>query len=103
MARIFSRLLEQLAVLRNDGSDSFGMRQCDAESDRRTVIENVDCVALEADCLGEAVDGLGQVLERVVEPFPVGRLRESEAWQVGCRKMVPVGQGRNEVTEHVPR
>ena len=98
-----SGLLIGVAVLRDDGRDPLGMRQRQAEPHGRAVIEDVNRVAFEADSLCEGVDDLGQVLKRVAEPLAVGCIREAESREVGCDHMVTLGQGRNEVTEHVRR
>src|ERR1700693_4371533 len=79
------------------------MRQCKPEPDGRAVIKDVNRIALETDCLGEAVDDLGQVLKRVAEQFAIGWIREAESRKVGCDDMVAVCQGWNEVAEHVRR
>ncbi len=44
-----------IAILRNDGLDPLGMGERQTKSDRRTVIEDIDGVALEPDSLSETV------------------------------------------------
>src|SRR5258706_6932997 len=62
----------RIAVLGNDGGDPFWVRQGKTKSHWRAVIEYVDRVALETDCLGEAVDGFGQLLKCVAKLLAAG-------------------------------
>src|SRR5262249_33070865 len=64
---------------------------------------NVNRITLERDGLGKPVDNASQAFKGVLELLPVGRLREAEAWQVGRDHVKAVGQGWNEITEHVRR
>src|SRR5689334_10656391 len=43
------------------------------------------------------------MFERITKARAVGRIREAESWQIGRDHTVAVGQGRNEVAEHVRR
>ena len=74
---------------------------CDPETCRRAVVEDIDCEALQADHLGEAVDNAGHVTERVGELVPRWHLRLSEAGQIRRHDVKAVGELRDEVAEHM--
>ena len=90
-----------VAVLGNDGRDSLRMRQRQAEPNGRTLIENVQGEAIEADDLREAVDDLGQILERVAKPLAIWRIREPKTRKVGRDHVVAIGQSGDQVAKHV--
>src|SRR4029077_16704998 len=92
-----------IAVLRDDGGDTLGVCQRQAESDRGAVIEDVDRETIETNGLGKAFDHLSQLLERVAELLPVGCIREPEARQIGRYHVVAIGERRNKVAKHVRR
>ena len=72
-------LLVGVAVLADDGGHALGVRGGEAEAGRCPVIEHVKCVAAQPKRFREAVQHLGQVVERVVE-LAAGRcLRQAEA------------------------
>ena len=79
------------------------MRRRKPQSYGRAVVEDVNRIAIEADCLDEGVDDLGKVLKGVVEPVAVGRVREAEARQIWSSYMIAIGQCGNEVAKHVRR
>src|SRR5215471_15308261 len=66
-------LLVGVAVLGNDRRDPLRMCKCEAKADGGSVIEYVNSIAVEADCLREAVDDIGEVLERGSEMLAAGR------------------------------
>ena len=92
-----------VAVLGNDRGDTLRMFRCDPESGRRTIIEDIDREAVEADDLGEPVDHARDVVERIVEFVPSRHVRLPEAGQVGRDDVEAVGQQRDQVPEHVAR
>ena len=75
----------------------------DPETGRRAIVEDIDCEALEADHLGEAVDDLGDVIEGVGEHAARHQVGLSEAGQIGSHDMIAIGKMRDEVTKHVAR
>ena len=75
----------------------------DPETSRRTVVEDIDCEALEADHFGEAINDIGNVIERVSELATRRHVRLSEARQIGRHEMKATGEMRDEVAEHVAR
>ena len=56
----FAVIFPVSAVLRDYGGDSFGVRQCEAESHWSAVVEHVDGEAVEAYRLRETANELGQ-------------------------------------------
>src|SRR5437879_3216902 len=75
----------------------------DPETSGRAIVEDIDCEALETDHLGEAVDDIGNMIERVSELAPRRHLRLTKAGQIGRHQMKAIGEMRDEVTEHVAR
>ena len=75
--------LVSITILRNDRGDSLWMRQSKTQSDGGSVIEYVDDVPMEADRLSEAINDIGEILERVSELSAVGRIRKTESREVG--------------------
>jgi len=49
----------RISVLRDDGGYALGMRDCEAEADGRSVVEDVDGVFRQAECGYEGIDGFG--------------------------------------------
>jgi hypothetical protein len=93
----------RVAVLGDDRGDAFGMPGGDPEPDRRAVVEHVQREAVEAEHFRQAIDGVGDVLERVVEVTSGGHVRLAEAGQVGSNEVKPVGEQRDQLAEHVAR
>src|SRR5262249_18468660 len=60
-------LLISVSVLRNDRGDALRVRQCESQSNWRTVVEDEECIAMETDSVGEVVDDLSKVVKRVPE------------------------------------
>lgn len=58
------------------------MLQREAESDRGTVIEDINRKAIEPDGMGEIVDDAGEIVEGVFELPALRRFREAEARQI---------------------
>src|SRR5208282_3853164 len=52
-------------ILRNNGGDSVRVRHRQTEAGWRTIIEDVDCVAVDLECLRESVDRERQSIEGV--------------------------------------
>src|SRR6516162_7869316 len=71
-------LFVSVSILRNDGSDAFGMCQRKPQSHRSTVIKDVNCKARQANCLREVTDDFGQVLKRVPKTISVGSIGEAK-------------------------
>jgi hypothetical protein len=69
------------------------------EASRRAVVEHVGRVAIEADDLGEAVDRLRDLVERV---RPVRHIGIAEPWEIRSDNMEAVGEPRDQVAEHMP-
>ena len=57
----------------------------------------------EADHFGEAVDDVGDVVERVGEVAARRHVRLAEARQIGRDDVKAIGQQRDEIAEHVAR
>src|SRR5262245_16039308 len=92
-----------VAVLRDDRGDLRRVARREAEADRRAIVEYVDGITAEPGDRGEAVDDVGEVIEGVPELRPFRRLGETETRQVGGYYVVVVGEGRDQVAEHVGR
>ena len=75
----------------------------DPEAYRRAIVEDIDCKALQADHLCEAVDDGGDVIECVFEFAPRWHVRPAEAGQVGRDDVEAIGQKRDQIPEHVAR
>src|SRR6202042_3158649 len=71
-----------VAVLRNDRGDPFGMPDCKPETGWRAVVEYVDREAIETDHLGEALDDVGDIVERVLKTVPAEHVGPSESGQI---------------------
>ena len=93
-------LLVGVAVLRDDRSDPVRMLDREPEAGRRAVVEHIDGVAVEADGLGEAVDCLRDLVERVRLGRPI---RIAEPREIRGDDMRAVGEARDEVAKHVAR
>src|SRR5271166_402751 len=61
-----------IAVLRNDRGDPVRMLHRQAETGRRTVIEDIDGVAIETDHFGETIDDVSDPIEAMAAVGPVG-------------------------------
>jgi hypothetical protein len=92
-----------VAVLGDDRRDALGVPGRDPEPDRRAVVEHVQGEAIETEHLGEAVDNVGDALERVAEVRSGGHVRFTEAGQVRGNDVKPVGEQRDQLAEHVAR
>src|SRR5690242_8491179 len=96
-------LFISVSILGDDRADAFGLRQRQPQPHRCAIIEDIDCKALQTDCLREISDDSGQVLKRVAKAFAVGSIRETKTGKVGRDNMVAIGEGRNQVAKHVGR
>lgn len=76
-------LFISVPILGDDGGDAFGMQQRNSQSHWCAVIENVDCKALQANCLREIGDYFGQVFKRVAKPLAVGSIGKAKTREVG--------------------
>jgi hypothetical protein len=62
---IASAVFVGIAVLRNARAEAVGVLQCNSQSDWRTVIDHVDCEALDVSNFGESRDHTRNVFERM--------------------------------------
>jgi hypothetical protein len=90
-----------VAVLGDDCGEAIRMTNCEAEADGCAIVEDVGREAMEADHLGEAIDDVRDILERVGEGAPRRHVRLPKPWQVGSDKAKPVRELRDEIAEHV--
>jgi hypothetical protein len=86
-----------IAVMRS------GVPGGDPEPDRRAVVEHVEGEAVEAEHFRQAIDHVGDVLERVAEVTSCGHVRLAEAGQVRSDDVKPVSEQRDQFAEHVAR
>src|SRR5260370_16513765 len=70
---------------------------------RRAVVEHVHGKAIETDLLSEALDNVGDVLERVGKSIAARHVRLAESRQIGSDDMEAVGKHGNQVAKHVAR
>src|SRR6267142_3077174 len=73
----------------------------EAEANRRTIVEDVDCETTEADHVGEAIDDIRDILERVGEGAARRHVGLPKRRQVGSDEVKPVRELRDEIAEHV--
>ena len=90
-----------VAVLDDEGLDAIGVSGGEAEANGGAVVHEVEGVGIEAEGVGELFDDVGEVVEGVVEVGDVGHGAVPEAGVVGCDDVVAIGEGRDEVSEHV--
>ena len=79
-------------VLHDERLDPVGVRQRQPEPDRPAVVLHEQHVAGETEPAGEAVDHLGEVVERVGEYGAVGRVAVTEPGVVRCDQVEGVAQ-----------
>src|SRR5258707_12472750 len=96
-------LFISVAIRRDDGSDPFGMRKREPKSHWCTVIEDVDCKAIQANCLRKISHYFGQVLKGVPKTLPVGGIGEAKTREVSRDNVVAIAEGRNQVAKHMRR
>jgi len=77
------------------------MADGEPEARRRAVVEDVHCKPVEADDFGKAVDHASDVVERVTEFVSRRHIGLTEPGKVRRDDVKPVGQQRDQVTEHV--
>ena len=92
-----------VAVLHDESGDALGMFQRQSPAHRSAVVHDVHGVALDAELIEQAVDQLGEAVERVGEFGPVRHVALAVARIVGCDHVIAVGKGGDEVAEHVRR
>ena len=73
------------------------------EADRSAIVEDVDGELGQTEHLGEAVDDVGDVLERVAELVTGRLLGHAEAGQIRGDDMIVLGEFGDQVAEHVAR
>jgi hypothetical protein len=77
------------------------MLQRDAKTRRRAIVKDVDCEVLEADHLGEAINNVGDVIERVGECVARRHVGLSEAGQIGSYDPKAIGEKRDNIPKHM--
>jgi len=90
-----------VAVLGDDCGEAIRMPNGEAEADGRSIVEDVHREALEADHLGEAIDYVSDILERVGEGAPRRHAGLPKPRQVGRDEAKLVRELRDEIAEHV--
>src|SRR5262249_49281734 len=88
-------------VLRNDRGDAIRMASGNAEARGRAIVEEVDGEAIEAHDLGESIDDVGHVVERVGEVGPERHIRLPKTRKIGSDDMKAIRQKWNQVPKHV--
>src|SRR5579871_2251551 len=73
----------------------------EAEADWCAIVEDIHGEAMEADHIGEAIDDVRDVLERITEGAPRRHVRLPKRWQVGRDQVKPVRELRHQIAEHV--
>lgn len=79
------------------------MRERQAKSDRRTVVENIDRITFEPDRLREPVDRRGQIVEGVFEGRRIRRVGKPEARKIGSDQVIAIGEQRKQIAKHMRR
>jgi hypothetical protein len=98
---LFSAILVvQRAVLGDDGPDGLGMLEGEPESNWGAEIHHVQREALDAECIEQTVDDLGDVVETVSELCSVRGVTVPEGRVVGRDDVIGVGELRDQVAEH---
>ncbi len=77
------------------------MADSEPEACRRAIVEDIHGKPIEADDLGKAADDAGNVVERVREFLSRRHIGLTEPGKVRRDDVKPVGQQRDQVTEHV--
>jgi hypothetical protein len=90
-----------VAVLGDDADDGSGVGECQTPADRRAVVLDVDRVLRHADGREEPAGHVGEGREGVLELVDRGGGGATEADVVRSDDAVAVGQGGDEVAEHV--
>src|SRR6267378_601130 len=93
--------LIRVAVLGDDCGEAIWMPNGEAEADGRTIVEDVDREAMEADHLGEAIDDVCDILECVDEGAPRRHVGLPKPGQVGSDEAKLVRELRGEIAKHV--
>ncbi len=90
-------------ILRNNGGDSLRVRHRQTETGRRSIIEHVNCIAVDLERLRESVDRERQSIEGVRIFSFRWHFCESETRKVWRDHAVVASQARNEFAEHERR
>src|SRR5262245_17257509 len=98
---VVQSLVVGVAVLHHDGGDAVRVAGREPVADRRAVILHVEGVLRQAEYRGELLDDGGEVIEGVSELVPRRHRAVAEAGVVGGEHAVAVGQGRDQVAEHL--
>src|SRR5262245_19171076 len=98
---VVQSLVVRVAVLHHDGGDAVRVPRREPVADRRAVILHVERVLRQAEYRGELLDHGGEVVEGVSELVPRRHRAVAEARVVGGEHAVAVGQGRDQVAEHL--
>jgi len=78
-----------------------GIPQCQSKPYRRTIIEDVDCVAAQTNCFDEADNQICQVVKRLPKLFGIQSVRENKTWQVRSNDVIAVGKSGDQIAKHV--
>src|SRR5947199_9680231 len=92
-----------IAVLRNDRGNSVRVLERQAKSHRRTVIEDVDGVMLQAKHLRQTIDDGSEIVKRVPEGSVFRGERKPESRKIRRHHAIAVRAARNKVWEHMGR
>src|SRR5262245_35045820 len=92
-----------VAVLRDDRRDALGMPYCQSKTCWRAIVEYVDRKAIQTDDLGEAIDDVGEIVERVTGLVTARHVRTTKPGKVGRHDMELLRELWHEFTEHMTR
>src|SRR5262252_4432545 len=80
-------LLIGVPILGDDGGDALWVCRGHPKTSRRTVIEYIDCKAIQADYLCKAVDDVRDIIERIAELVSIGHVCLTKSGKIGCDDM----------------
>src|SRR5215470_16483460 len=90
-----------VAVLADDRRDTIRHLQCDAETDGRAIIKNINGELFSSNLLDKPADGTGNIREGVIIGLARRHIRLPKTRKIWRDKMEMSRQHRNEVTKHV--
>jgi hypothetical protein len=96
-------LLIRIAVLADDRGHPLGVLHRQLQADRRAVVEDIHCIASEADRIDETTQHPGELVEAVGELSPWRSLGLAEPRKVRRDHAVAVRQQRDQVAKHMAR